>query len=387
MSWYYAENNERRGPVEDLAFETMVASGRIKSDTLVWREGMENWLPLSAAGYRPEPTGPAADSPGESPRTGEPMGMCSESGRILPRSELVEIEGRLVSAEYKNIVLQRIREGVGGSGLEDPELIGQRIAERDWHLDAASCLSRGWMLVKSRFWLTVSATFVVYLLIGVVSMIPFASLIVQGPLIGGLYWLLLKLIRNEPAALEDIFQGFSRGFGQLIGATLISGLAAVLAIAPGGLLVVVAASRTSADSANPFSPLLIVGILLLFAGALVAIHFTISWVFALVLIVDKRIECWPAMKLSRRVVNMHWWQVFWLMLLTGIVITAVLLLAIALVVALVAVLSAVADFGIAIGVGILLGLGLGLGIFAVLPVGFSALVIAYEDLFGEKTNH
>jgi uncharacterized RDD family membrane protein YckC len=47
------------------------------------------------------------------------MGVCSESGKVLPRSELIEIDGRLVSAEYKNVVLQRLREGVSGVGQRE----------------------------------------------------------------------------------------------------------------------------------------------------------------------------------------------------------------------------------------------------------------------------
>lgn len=104
MSWYYAENNERRGPIEDAAFESLVATGTITPDTLVWREGFAEWVPYSKAG------GSVAVSTAVAP--GTEMGVCSESGKVFPRSELIEIDGRLVSAEYKNIVLQRLREGV-----------------------------------------------------------------------------------------------------------------------------------------------------------------------------------------------------------------------------------------------------------------------------------
>src|SRR5215210_1480318 len=128
MSWYYAENNERRGPVEDAAFDALVSAGTVTPDTLVWQQGMDTWQPLSKAGYRPAAAAPNLPAAAASASTaagttlGPDMGVCSESGRVLPRSELVEIDGKLVSAEYKNIVLQRIREGVGGVGLaEDPE--------------------------------------------------------------------------------------------------------------------------------------------------------------------------------------------------------------------------------------------------------------------------
>ena len=47
MSWYYSENNERRGPVDESTFETLVSAGTISGDTLVWREGFSNLQPYA----------------------------------------------------------------------------------------------------------------------------------------------------------------------------------------------------------------------------------------------------------------------------------------------------------------------------------------------------
>lgn len=119
MSWYYAENNERRGPIEDAAFQSMAASGTIKPDTLVWREGFTDWLPYSqvaASGSSAPATGAVAST---AVAVGTDMGVCSESGKVYPRSELIEIDGRLVSAEYKHVALQRLREGVSGAGQRE----------------------------------------------------------------------------------------------------------------------------------------------------------------------------------------------------------------------------------------------------------------------------
>lgn len=47
--WFYAEGNQdRRGPIPDEDLVELFRSGRIALDTLVWREGMGDWLPLSA---------------------------------------------------------------------------------------------------------------------------------------------------------------------------------------------------------------------------------------------------------------------------------------------------------------------------------------------------
>ncbi len=43
MIWYYADGSERRGPVTEAEFATLVAQGTIRRDTLVWHEGLPEW--------------------------------------------------------------------------------------------------------------------------------------------------------------------------------------------------------------------------------------------------------------------------------------------------------------------------------------------------------
>lgn len=45
--WYYGENGQQNGPVDDSGFAALIASGRINAVTLVWREGMSGWLPYA----------------------------------------------------------------------------------------------------------------------------------------------------------------------------------------------------------------------------------------------------------------------------------------------------------------------------------------------------
>lgn len=46
-NWYYGENGEQRGPFEEHELREMIAAGKVGPATIVWREGMENWHPLS----------------------------------------------------------------------------------------------------------------------------------------------------------------------------------------------------------------------------------------------------------------------------------------------------------------------------------------------------
>jgi uncharacterized RDD family membrane protein YckC len=43
--WYYANNGQQVGPVDQAAFDSAIANGVICDDTLVWREGMADWQP------------------------------------------------------------------------------------------------------------------------------------------------------------------------------------------------------------------------------------------------------------------------------------------------------------------------------------------------------
>jgi len=43
--WYYALNEQQQGPVEEAELKSLFSSGTIKPDTLIWREGMNDWVP------------------------------------------------------------------------------------------------------------------------------------------------------------------------------------------------------------------------------------------------------------------------------------------------------------------------------------------------------
>jgi uncharacterized RDD family membrane protein YckC len=58
MNWFYVDAGQQAGPVPDEQLDELVRSGKVRGDTLVWREGLANWQAYSQA--RPEGVQPLA---------------------------------------------------------------------------------------------------------------------------------------------------------------------------------------------------------------------------------------------------------------------------------------------------------------------------------------
>ena len=69
--WHYGSNGGQHGPVEEDELRALIASGGVTPRTLVWREGMTDWVPLHAVpelGGQPSSyQAPGAPNPGYYP--------------------------------------------------------------------------------------------------------------------------------------------------------------------------------------------------------------------------------------------------------------------------------------------------------------------------------
>jgi hypothetical protein len=104
--WFYTREGQRIGPVPDDEFAKLVTGGVVLPETLVWREGMAQWLPHRLV------TG--SSSRAELP-TGHPL--CANCARPFPPSELLRFENSFICADCKPIYFQRVFEGLGANPI------------------------------------------------------------------------------------------------------------------------------------------------------------------------------------------------------------------------------------------------------------------------------
>ena len=314
------------------------------------------------------------------PVTAEDVSQWLAEGRLNAHS-LAKAES---DAEFRT--LEKFPEFAALFAAAAPATIGPLktaagISSGDYELDLVGCISRGWELVKANLGVLFVATLFYLLLemaVGMLGNIPLvgpmlsvANFVIAGPLMGGLFYLFIRVNRREPATVGDMFAGFRQSFGQLFLGTFIPSLMLLVCLIP--VLVVLfiklapmlpqltkLAHLQPGETPDPATMSALVAALLvcLPVGLVCAIPVTflsVSWKFTLPLIIDKQMDFWTAMKTSWKRVNQHWWALFGLIILTDLLNLAGLC---------------------ACCVGLLI----------TIPVGFAALMIAYETLFGAEKN-
>jgi hypothetical protein len=193
-----------------------------------------------------------------------------------------------------------------------------RVGSGDYRLILLDCLRKGWELFKAHAGMLIGAHLIVLMISMGCQAVPFvgvvASVIFSGPLFGGLYLLNLKLIRGEEVSIGDLFDGFNRCFAQLmlgqIMIMLISTISAFLFIVTVAVMIVFRSKI-----------IWILGSPIAFVGLLPAIYLTVCWTFTLPLIIDKGLDFWPAMELSRKKVTQHFGPVC-ILVVIGLAVTA-----------------------------------------------------------------
>lgn len=357
MKWFYVENGQQAGPVEEDQLPALVQSGKVNRDTLVWHEGMAAWQPFSAvcppqfaATLGAAPSG--AGAPGDS----APEAVCHECHNIFRKEDMIRHKDLYVCANCKPVFMQKLGEGVvtgasrGRRSLPvNPDALIAEIEARGYEVDIGSCVSRGWALVKANFGVCVGATVLVMLCNQAAGFVPFLgivlSLMLSGPLMAGLDNFFIRLIRGESSGIGDAFSGFSQSFWRLCGAGLLFALCVYAWFLPIGIVV-----AAVPESSSSFLPLVItLGAL----GVIGAAYMSVSLIFALPLCIDLELGAWDSLRVSRRIVSKHWFAVFGLVFVAGLL----------------SVLGVLACI---------------VGVFFTMPILYAVTMQAYEDIFGAK---
>jgi hypothetical protein len=214
--------------------------------------------------------------------------------------------------------------GMAPAGPMDAKIYAADLVARAPKLSIGDTIGRSWELLKDHFLPLIGATIVVVVALAVLQAvlktIPFlgiiANLLLTGVFLGGIYLYYLRQLRGETVEFGDAFAGFTLAFVPLMLGGLVSSL------------------------------LTCVGLVLLI---LPGIYLAVAWAFTTLLIIDKKMDFWTAMEVSRRVITAQWWRMFGLMILAAII-------------------------------GMLGALLLVVGIFLTLPITIGSLVVAYETL-------
>jgi uncharacterized RDD family membrane protein YckC len=115
MSWYYAEGNQKVGPIEKTELFELVKSKKINSKTRVWSPGMPNWEEIGRLAARRADKTPQAQQAIQS----ADQAQCSECGQAFALDDMIRFEDAWVCATCKPVFVQKIREGLQVAGELD----------------------------------------------------------------------------------------------------------------------------------------------------------------------------------------------------------------------------------------------------------------------------
>jgi uncharacterized membrane protein len=236
------------------------------------------------------------------------------------------------------------------------------VLDRDYTLDIGDCVSRGADLLKNNFGIVFGVGAIYLLIQGALSglgSIPFlgpifsiGSLFVLGQILAGVYLVTLKTMRGQPTEVGEVFIGFKTFYVQLLLTYIVMALLTGLAALPGAVLMgvplIIMINKEAVDAM-----LLILAVVGFFVLLLPVIYLSTIWMFSLPLVIDKGLSFWQAMETSRKVVNKHWFMVFGLLIVVGLINM----------------------------VGVLLCC---VGLFLSFPLGIAAFMHAYEALFSSR---
>jgi uncharacterized membrane protein len=199
----------------------------------------------------------------------------------------------------------------------------QTLIALDYQITITEWLKRGWEIFKKDAGPSIVFAVIAVVVYGASTwLIPFGigSTVIGLPLLAGFIIIALMQLRNQKTQFAKYFGGF-RHFVPLLLFTAVS------------------------------TAFILIGIVFF---VIPGIYATVAYLFSPFLIVDMNVDFWPAMEISRRKVNKHWFGMF-------------------------------AFCVVLVFINLLGCIPLGMGLFVTIPWTIYAAAIAYEDIFKPGT--
>lgn len=98
MEWYYADGQEKRGPLPETQIEALITSGVIQPTTLVWNSAFTQWKAARETALFPTLTADASAQ------------RCIITGKTYPVSHMIKTQHGWVSTDGKDRYYQSLRE-------------------------------------------------------------------------------------------------------------------------------------------------------------------------------------------------------------------------------------------------------------------------------------
>lgn len=303
-------DGQEYGPASLEQLKTWLAEGRITPETHIKKQGEDAWFTLAEF----------------------PEVFHSQPAEALPVEPIQPVEK-----------------------VKHPEPLGEMaLLSRDYEIDVIDCFQRGFRLVKKNwkaaicaaFWVTVIPIVISYVLqsgsniiwnqvsvdaeksghiswallsLGVVCsfIINLFITLFTGILTGSVFFFFLQMVRGEILRFNEVLSKVKASLKQLVLMSIVSSILTTL-----GLIFCIVPG----------------------------VYLIISYAFIFPLLLDRNLEFWDAMELSRKMVAKHWFQIAFLVLAAA-------------------------------AVGVMGAVACGIGILFTAPVGIAALMYAYEDIF------
>lgn len=152
----------------------------------------------------------------------------------------------------------------------------ETLINSDYQIKIGNWFSSGWKVFKKDAGFSIAFAVIAGICYLLLSSIPFAGLLIWYPIIAGFIIISLMAFGNQTVELKNYLWGF-RHFIPLLVFTIVSTI------------------------------FIFIGLLLLIVPG---IYLSVAYLFAPCLIVEKNIDFWPAMEISRKKVNKHWFGMF-----------------------------------------------------------------------------